>query len=51
MNIEALEHSANNSDFSAAGSNTPVIGFTLCYAISNVLLALWGPVIIALTTP
>jgi AspT/YidE/YbjL antiporter-like protein len=31
------------------GSMTPVLGFTVTYAISNVLLAVWGPVIVALT--
>jgi aspartate-alanine antiporter len=30
-------------------SMTPVLGFTVTYAISNVLLAVWGPVLIALT--
>jgi aspartate-alanine antiporter len=30
-------------------SMTPVLGFTVTYAISNVLLAIWGPVIVALT--
>jgi len=29
-------------------SQTPVLGFTVCYAVSNVLLAVWGPVIVAL---
>jgi putative transport protein len=28
-------------------SITPVLGFTVTYAISNVLLAVWGPVIVA----
>jgi putative transport protein len=28
-------------------SMTPVLGFTVTYAISNVLLAVWGPVIVA----
>jgi putative transport protein len=32
-----------------AESMTPVLGFTVTYAISNVLLAVWGPVIVALT--
>ena len=32
-----------------AGSMTPVLGFTVTYAISNVLLAVWGPVIVAFT--
>jgi aspartate-alanine antiporter len=31
-------------------SVTPVLGFTVTYAISNVLLAVWGPVIVALTS-
>lgn len=31
-------------------SITPVLGFTVTYAISNVLLAVWGPVIVALTS-
>ena len=30
-------------------SMTPVLGFTVTYAISNVLLAIWGPVIVAFT--
>jgi len=30
-------------------SMTPVLGFTVTYAISNVLLAVWGPVIVAFT--
>lgn len=33
----------------ATDSMTPVLGFTITYAISNVLLAVWGPVIVALT--
>jgi putative transport protein len=31
-------------------SITPVLGFTVTYAISNVLLAVWGPLIVSLTT-
>jgi len=30
-----------------SGSNSPAIGFTVCYANSNVLLAVCGPVIVA----
>jgi putative transport protein len=30
-------------------SMTPVLGFTVTYAISNVLLAVWGPLIVAFT--
>jgi AspT/YidE/YbjL antiporter-like protein len=30
-------------------SATPVLGFTVTYAVSNVLLAAWGPAIVALT--
>jgi putative transport protein len=33
----------------AADSMTPVLGFTVTYAISNVLLAVWGPLIVALS--
>jgi AspT/YidE/YbjL antiporter-like protein len=32
-----------------ADSTAPVLGFTVTYAISNVLLAVWGPVIVAFT--
>jgi putative transport protein len=31
-----------------ADSMTPVLGFTVTYAIANVLLAIWGPIIVAL---
>ncbi len=31
-------------------SMTPVLGFTVTYAISNVLLAVWGPVIVVFTS-
>jgi putative transport protein len=27
----------------------PVLGFTIPYALSNVLLTAWGPVVVALT--
>jgi putative transport protein len=30
-----------------ADSMTPVLGFTVTYAIANVLLAIWGPIIVA----
>ena len=30
-------------------SMTPVLGFTVTYAVSNVLLAVWGPLIVAFT--
>jgi len=30
-------------------SITPVLGFTVTYAIANVLLAVWGPLVVALT--
>ncbi|WP_068830307.1 aspartate-alanine antiporter [Pseudomonas sp. BMS12] len=43
------EAASMNKIIDQSGSNTPVIGFTVCYAISNVLLAVCGPVIIALT--
>lgn len=32
-----------------AESVTPVLGFTVTYAISNVLLTVWGPIIVALS--
>lgn len=38
-----------NRILNQSGSSTPVIGFTVCYAISNVLLAVCGPIIIAVT--
>ncbi len=44
------EAASMNKIIEQSGSSTPVIGFTVCYAISNVLLAVCGPVIIALTT-
>ncbi|MDZ3992138.1 aspartate-alanine antiporter [Pseudomonas sp. Teo4] len=41
------EAASMNKIIEQSGSNTPVIGFTVCYAISNVLLAVCGPIIIA----
>lgn len=43
------EAASMNKVIDESGSNTPVIGFTVCYAISNVLLAVWGPIIIFIT--
>jgi uncharacterized transporter YbjL len=40
---------ALNAVNEATESTTPVLGFTVTYAISNVLLAVWGPVVVALT--
>lgn len=40
------EAASMNKIIDLSGSNTPVIGFTVCYAISNVLLAVCGPIII-----
>jgi len=40
---------ALNAANEASDSLTPVLGFTVTYAISNVLLAVWGPVIVAFT--
>src|SRR5262249_48622074 len=37
---------ALNAATDEADSMTPVLGFTVTYAISNVLLAVWGPVIV-----
>ncbi len=33
-----------------AGNATPVVSFTVCYAVANVFLTLWGPVIIGVIT-
>lgn len=33
-----------------AGNATPVVSFTVCYAVANVLLTLWGPLIIGVIT-
>lgn len=33
-----------------AGNATPVVPFTITYAVANVLLTLWGPVIVSLVT-
>lgn len=38
-----------NKIIEQSGSNTPMISFTVCYAISNVLLAVCGLIIIAAT--
>ena len=32
-----------------AGSKLPVLGYTVPYAIGNILLTAWGPVIVVLT--
>ncbi|MEK1905212.1 MAG: aspartate-alanine antiporter [Pseudomonas sp.] len=40
------EAASMNKVIEQSGSNTPVIGFTVCYAISNVLLAVCGPIIV-----
>ncbi|WP_394558360.1 aspartate-alanine antiporter [Aquipseudomonas alcaligenes] len=40
------EAASMNKVMEQSGSNTPVIGFTVCYAISNVLLAVCGPIIV-----
>jgi uncharacterized transporter YbjL len=33
-----------------AGNATPVVSFTVTYAIANVFLTLWGPIIVGLVT-
>jgi len=33
-----------------AGNATPVVSFTVTYAVANVFLTLWGPVIIGIIT-
>ncbi|MNZ32153.1 Aspartate/alanine antiporter [compost metagenome] len=43
------EAASMNKIIEQSGSNTPVVGFTVCYAISNVLLAVCGPIIIFMT--
>jgi len=43
------EAASMNKIIEQSESNTPVIGFTVCYAISNVLLAVCGPIIVAMT--
>jgi hypothetical protein len=40
------EAASMNKIIEQSGSNTPVIGFAVCYAVSNVLLAVCGPIII-----
>ncbi|MDH4559722.1 aspartate-alanine antiporter [Pseudomonas sp. BN411] len=40
------EAASMNKIIELSGSNTPVVGFTVCYAISNVLLAVCGPIIV-----
>ncbi|GLO40324.1 putative transporter [Pseudomonas putida] len=42
------EAASMNKIIEQSGSNTPVVGFTVCYAVSNVLLAVCGPIIISL---
>ncbi|KJK03181.1 aspartate:alanine antiporter [Pseudomonas sp. 21] len=44
------EAASMNKIIEQSGSNTPVIGFTVCYAISNVLLAVCGPIIVTVMT-
>ncbi|MDH4566991.1 aspartate-alanine antiporter [Pseudomonas sp. BN414] len=44
------EAASMNKIIEQSGSNTPVIGFTVCYAISNVLLAVCGPIIVFAST-
>jgi len=34
----------------AAGNATPVVSFTVTYAVANVFLTLWGPIIVGLVT-
>ena len=39
---------AINALVNAAGNSTPVVGYTVTYAISNVLLPILGPVVVGL---
>jgi putative transport protein len=32
----------------AAGSKLPVLGYTVPYAVGNILLTAWGPIIVAM---
>ncbi|KAF0813505.1 Aspartate/alanine antiporter [Andreprevotia sp. IGB-42] len=41
------EAASMNTILDETQSQTPVIGFTVCYAVSNVLFAVWGPIIVA----
>jgi putative transport protein len=41
------EAASMNTILEESKSQTPVLGFTVCYAVSNVLLAVWGPIIVA----
>jgi putative transport protein len=34
----------------AAGSKVPVIGYTIPYALGNILLTAWGPVMVSMMT-
>ncbi len=43
------EAASMNTILEESRSQTPVLGFTVCYAVSNVLLAVWGPIIVALS--
>jgi putative transport protein len=39
---------ALNAVLEEADSSAPVVGYTVTYAIGNVLLTLWGPVLVAI---
>ena len=39
---------ALNAVLEEADSSAPVVGYTVTYAVGNVLLTLWGPVIVAM---
>lgn len=42
---------ALNAILEEADSSAPVVGYTVTYAIGNVLLTLWGPILVALLSP
>ncbi len=42
------EAASMNAILDESQSQTPALGFTVCYAASNVLLAVWGLIIVAL---
>jgi putative transport protein len=39
---------ALNAILEEADSSAPVVGYTVTYGVGNVLLTLWGPVIVAM---
>jgi hypothetical protein len=46
----AITPTAEPSGGCTAGNATPVVSFTVTYAVANVLLTLWGPIIVGIIT-